>query len=78
MRTYVQVETFLTSALDGGQWSASRPAALAPRREAPVPIGMEAGWAPDPVWTLWSREESLIPAGNQTPPVQPLARRHTD
>jgi hypothetical protein len=39
--------SFLTSALDGGVWSASRPGRALP----PVPIGQEAGWAPEPVWT---------------------------
>jgi hypothetical protein len=37
----------LTSALDGGEWSASRPG-----RFTPVPIGQEVGWAPEPVGTL--------------------------
>jgi hypothetical protein len=41
-----------TSALDEGEWSASRPGrALPPRTGRPVPIGQEAGWAPEPVWT---------------------------
>jgi hypothetical protein len=32
--------SFLTSALDGGEWSASRPGrALPPGKEPPVPIG---------------------------------------
>jgi hypothetical protein len=38
---------FMTSALDGGEWSASRPSRALP----PVPIGQEAGWAPEPDWT---------------------------
>jgi hypothetical protein len=25
----------------------------APRGESPVPTGYEAGWAPEPFWTLW-------------------------
>jgi hypothetical protein len=33
--------------------------ALPLRKEPPVPIGKEAGWAPEPVWTLWSREKPL-------------------
>jgi hypothetical protein len=38
--------SFLTSALEGGEWSASRPGrALPPRERAPVPIILEAGWA---------------------------------
>jgi hypothetical protein len=32
------------------------PAAFAPGKEPPVPIGYEAGWAPEPVWTLETRE----------------------
>jgi hypothetical protein len=44
--------SFLTSALDGGEWSASRPGrALPPGKGPPVPIVQEAGWAPEPVWT---------------------------
>jgi hypothetical protein len=33
----------------------------------------EAGWAPEPVWTLWSREKSLAPVGNRTPAFQLIA-----
>jgi hypothetical protein len=41
--------SFTTSALDGGEWSASRPGrALSPGKEPPVPIVQEAGWAPEP------------------------------
>jgi hypothetical protein len=40
--------SYLTSALDGGEWSASRPGRALPLS---VPIGLEAGWAPEPVWT---------------------------
>jgi hypothetical protein len=42
--------SFLISALDGREWSASRPIrALAPRKGPPVPIVQESGWAPEPV-----------------------------
>jgi hypothetical protein len=38
--------SFSTSALDGGQWSGSRPGlALAPRKGPPVPTIQEVGWA---------------------------------
>jgi hypothetical protein len=30
---------FLTSALDGGEWLASRPGRFTPGKEPPVPIG---------------------------------------
>ena len=40
----------MAAALEGGEWSAARPAALYPGKD-PVPILQEAGWAPGPVWT---------------------------
>jgi hypothetical protein len=44
--------SFTTSALDGGEWSASRPGrALPPGKGPPVPIVQEAGWASDTVVT---------------------------
>jgi hypothetical protein len=54
------------------------PAALTPEKELAVPIGYEAGWTPEPVWTLWSAEKSLALDGNQTPADQPVVRRYTD
>jgi len=39
MKTYrgveVQLHAFLTSALDGGEWSVSRPGRFTPRKRAP-------------------------------------------
>jgi hypothetical protein len=52
-------------------------AALHPEIEPPVSIEKEAGWAPQPVWTL-SREKSLAPAWNRTPAAHPVARCYTD
>jgi hypothetical protein len=55
---------FMASALDGGEWSASRPvSALAPGKGPPVHIVQDAGWAPGPVWTQSTEEKSLDPAG---------------
>jgi hypothetical protein len=44
--------SFLTSTLDGGEWSASRPAAF-------TPVGYEAGWASELVWTQRLQENPL-------------------
>jgi hypothetical protein len=56
-----------TSALDGGEWSASRPSCALPSGKGPpVPIGYEAGWAPELVWTtvtLYLRETVVTPRG---------------
>jgi hypothetical protein len=48
--------SFSKSALDRGEWSASRPGRALP----PVPIVQEAGWAPEPVW-IESRGKILCP-----------------
>jgi hypothetical protein len=59
--------SFMTSALDGGDWSASRPGhVLPPGKGPPVPTGQEAGWAPEPVWTHRLEEKSSSPAGYRT------------
>jgi hypothetical protein len=43
-----RLHAFLTSAVDGGEWSVSRFGRLAPEKEHPVSIGYERGWAPEP------------------------------
>jgi hypothetical protein len=71
--------SYLTSALDGGEWSASRPGrALPPGKEPPVPIGQEAGWAAEAVWTQRLEEKSSAPVGDRTPVVQSVVRYCTD
>ena len=40
----------MTAALVGGEWSAARSGRTSPGKD-PVPILLEAGWAPGPVWT---------------------------
>jgi hypothetical protein len=54
------------------EWSASWPDrfTLGVGGNPPVPIGYEAGWATEPVGTLWRREKSLAPPGNRTPAAQ--------
>jgi hypothetical protein len=54
--------SFMTSALDGGEWSVSCPGcALPPGKESPVPTGQEAGWASEKVWTQRLEEKSFLP-----------------
>jgi hypothetical protein len=55
--------SFLTLALDVGDWTSLRRGRLPSEKEPPIPIGWEAGWAPEQVWTIWKRE-SLGPAGS--------------
>jgi hypothetical protein len=74
--------SFSTSALDGGELSASRPGRdLATGKGPPVPIVQEAGWAPEPVWTQRLEEKSVRHCRGLNldhPVVQPLARPYTD
>jgi hypothetical protein len=68
--------SFSTSALDGGEWSASRPGRALPLGTGPtVPIVQEAGWASEPVWTQRLEEKSSV--GNRTPVVQSVVRHYT-
>jgi hypothetical protein len=65
--------SYFSSALDGGEWSASRPGrALPPGKGPPVPIVQEAGWAPEPVWTQRLEEKSscLCRGSNPSCPVR--------
>jgi hypothetical protein len=67
--------SFLTTALDGGEWSASRlGCALSPGNGPPVPIAQEAEWAPEPVWTQGLEEKSSASVGDRTPIVQSAVR----
>jgi hypothetical protein len=71
--------SFSTLALDGGEWSASRPGcALAPGKEPPVPIVQEAGRAPELVWTQRLGEKSFAAAEDRTPVVQSVVRYYTE
>jgi hypothetical protein len=71
--------SFLTWALEGGEWSASRPSrALRPCKEPPVPTVQEAGWAAEPVSTQRLEEKPSSFIGDLTPAVQSVARHYTD
>jgi hypothetical protein len=74
--------SFSTSAVDGGEWSASRPGrALPPGKGPPVPIVQEDGWAPEPVWTLRLEEKYVRPCRGSNldrPIVHTVIRHYTD
>jgi hypothetical protein len=50
----VELSSLLTSALDGGDWLASSFCrfTLVEGPHFPVIVRPEAGWVPEPVWTL--------------------------
>jgi hypothetical protein len=74
--------SFSTSALDGGQWSASCPGrVLALGKGSLVPTVQEAGWAPELVWTQWLEEKSFRHCQGLNLDrlvVQPVARYYAD
>jgi hypothetical protein len=60
-------DSFMTSALDSGEWSASLPGrTLPPGIGHPVPTVQEAGWDPESVWTQRLEEKFLASAGDRT------------
>ena len=54
----------MTTTVEGGEGSASRPGRSLPPGKDPVPIVQEAGWAPEPVWT---GAENLAPTKIRSP-----------
>jgi hypothetical protein len=67
---------FLTSALYGGEWSASRPYRFTSEETAFATCWIE-GWV-GPRAGLDFMKKKLAPARNRTPSVQPVSRRYTD
>jgi hypothetical protein len=55
-------------------------AALSPGKQPPVSIGWEAGWTPEPVWSLWIGENSWPYRDSNSDPsfIQPVATPYTD
>jgi hypothetical protein len=70
----VEIHIFLTSALAGGEWSASRPGRFTPGKEPPVLIRKEVGWTPEPVWTTWRRENTWPYRDSNSEPLGRLDR----
>jgi hypothetical protein len=60
--------THLYRGTNRGKWSASRLGrGLALGKGPPVPIGQEAGWAPESVWTQRIEETFFASTGDRTP-----------
>jgi hypothetical protein len=71
----------LTSALDGGEWSALRPGRFTPRERAPGTHWI-GGWV-GPRAVLYAVVKRKIPSSRpelnpRTPIIQPVAQRYTD
>jgi hypothetical protein len=85
MKTYGGVEVYFHILDLGTRWRSRQlhgTGRFTPGEKAPVPIGFEADWTPEPVWTLWSREKSLAPVSIRTPavamPTMPTERLMND
>jgi hypothetical protein len=75
----VPIHIFLTSALDGDEWSASRPSRFTPRERVPDTHWI-GGWVDTRARTTWRRENPLPyrDSNSDTSVVQPIPRQYTD
>jgi hypothetical protein len=70
--------SFLTLALDVGEWSASCPGCSLRLGKGPlVPIKQEAGWNPELVWIQRLEEKSYASAWDRTLIAQSVVRHYT-
>lgn len=60
------IHTFLTSALGGAAWLASRFGSFAPKGFSTVHTAQDAGYASETVWT-WCRKEENLPCREYNP-----------
>jgi hypothetical protein len=72
MKAYVGVDLqlylFLTSTINGGEWSASLSSSITPGKAPHLPSKKEAERAPEPLWNL-CRTESLLALPKIRPPL---------
>jgi hypothetical protein len=68
---------YLTSALDGGEWLASRLGRFTPRNSLWYPLNRRLG-GPQNRSGRYGLEKNLMPARSRIPAVQPAARLCTD
>jgi len=70
----MQLHAFLSSALDGDEWSASRPCRFTPGERAPGTC-LIGGWVgPSAGLEAMAKGKIPVPAGNCTPVVQSVAK----
>jgi hypothetical protein len=70
---------FLTSALDGKEWSVSRPGHFIPGERAPCAHWMGGRTGPRAgLDAVELRDKFLASAGNRSPTIQPVAHRYTN
>jgi hypothetical protein len=81
MKTYegvdVEIHIFFTSALVGGEWSASRPGRFTPEERIP-PYPLDRVGGPQSRSGRYREEKNLALAGNRNQAAQPVTRRYTD
>jgi hypothetical protein len=73
------MDVCLTSALVGGESSASCPGRFIPGKSVPVTHWID-GWAPEPVWTTWKGYKPCPYRDSNSDPsaVQSVASSYTD
>jgi len=65
----VRFHSFLTSTVEGGEWSLSFPSRFTPGERSSVHTEQDAGWAAEVVWTFGEEKKSLVLTGNRNPDV---------
>jgi hypothetical protein len=67
----IKVQLHHSASITWGKVINLTPGSFAPRERAPVTTGKEAGWAPETVQTLKSREKSILLPGIDPRPSSP-------
>jgi hypothetical protein len=65
----VELLLLLTLTLDGGEWLPLRSGSFTSGEGVPLPISieLEAGWAPELVWTFLERRKNVLPCRDSNP-----------
>ena len=71
-RVEVQLQSFLSLPIHGGNWSTSCPSCCTLRQRIPVSIELEGGWAVELFWMFCRREKAVAPARGELSYLAPL------